>query len=106
MRLLKTVFITLFFILAITFAIKNQESISIQYYFVNEVWAMPLFLLVFISVLLGILVAGFGGVFSGFILKHEIKRQQKTILELENELNSLRNLPIMESKQPYEEELD
>ena len=103
MRLLKTVFVTLFFIAAITFAIKNQESVSLQYYFINdEVWTMPLFLLVFLSILLGILVAGFGGVFTGFKLKQEIKRQQKTILELEDELNSLRNLPIMESKQPYE----
>ncbi|MEW6616643.1 MAG: LapA family protein [Thermodesulfobacteriota bacterium] len=102
MRLLKTVFVTLFFIAAITFAIKNQESVSLQYYFINEVWTMPIFLLVFISILVGVLVAGFGGVFSGFKLKQEIKRQQKTILELEDELNSLRNLPIMESKQSYE----
>jgi len=102
MRLLKTVFVTLFFITAITFAIKNQESVSLQYYFVNEVLTMPLFLLVFISILLGILIAGFGCVFTSFKLKQEIKRQQKTILELEDELNSLRNLPIMESKQPYE----
>jgi uncharacterized integral membrane protein len=102
MRLLKTVFITLFFIAAITFAIKNQEPVSLQYYFIEEVWTMPLFLLVFISILVGILVAGFGGVFAGFKLKHKIKRQQKTILELEDELNSLRNLPIIESRNPYE----
>lgn len=98
MRLLKTVFVALLFIIAITFAIKNQEPVSLRCYFVDGSWTMPLFLLIFFSVLIGILIAGVAGVFAGFKLKYEIRRYQKMILELEKELNSLRNLPITESK--------
>ncbi|MFH2012788.1 MAG: LapA family protein [Pseudomonadota bacterium] len=103
MRLLKTVLITLFFIIAITFAIKNQESVSLQYYFFdNVVGPMPLFLLVFFSILVGVLITGVGCFFTSFKLKQDIKRQQKIISEQEKELYSLRNMPIMESKHPYE----
>jgi uncharacterized integral membrane protein len=100
MRLLKTVFITALFIVGLTFAYKNQESVSIQYYFMQEVWTVPLFLLIFFSVLIGVFIAAIGGVYSGFKLKRDIKRQQKIILELEDELSSLRNMPIIESKRP------
>jgi lipopolysaccharide assembly protein A len=102
MRLLKTIFMTLLFILAITFAMKNQETVSLRYYFTTELWTVPLFILVFVSVLVGILIAGMGSFFSGVKLKQEIRRKQKTILELQKELNSLRNLPLTESKRSDE----
>ncbi|MDY7030953.1 MAG: LapA family protein [Thermodesulfobacteriota bacterium] len=98
MRLLKTIFITFLFILAITFATKNLESVTIRYYYFEDIWTTPLFLVVFISVLAGILIAGVVGAYSRFTLKQEVKRHKKKILELEKELNSLRNLPITESK--------
>ena len=96
MKYLKTVLVTLLFIVAITFATKNLESVTVRYYFFEEIWTTPLFLLVFVSVLLGILIAGMAGILSRFTLKQEIKRSKKKILELEKELNYLRNLPITE----------
>jgi len=104
MKFLKTIFIAILFVIAITFAIKNQDSIELKYYFIDGVWTMPLFLLIFFSVLLGILIAGFAGFFAGFKLKYEIRKYKKTLLELEKELNSLRNLPITESKSQEEHE--
>ncbi|MDY6853528.1 MAG: LapA family protein [Thermodesulfobacteriota bacterium] len=98
MKLLKTIFITALFIIGLTFAYKNQESVSVEYYFIEQTWTVPLFLLIFFSILIGVLIAGIGGVYSGFKLKHEIKRQQKIILELEDELSSLRNTPITDFK--------
>ena len=100
MKLLKTIFITALFVVGLTFAYKNQESVSIQYYFIEQVWTVPLFLLIFFSTLIGVFIAAIGGVYSGFKLKREIKRQQKIILELEDELSSLRNMPITDSRRP------
>ena len=102
MRLLKTIFMTLLFILAITFAMKNQEAVSLQYYFTRELWTVPLFVLVFVSVLVGVLIAGLGSFLSGVKLKQEIRRKQKTILELQKEVDSFRNLPLTESKRSNE----
>jgi len=104
MKFLKTALIVILFIVAITFAIKNQDPVSLRYYFFEGAWTMPLFLLIFFCVLIGILIAGAVGVFAGFKLKYEIKRNKKTILELENELNSLRTLPITASKGQDEED--
>ena len=100
MKLLKTVFITALFIIGLTFAYKNQESVSVEYYFIEQTWTVPLFLLIFFSILIGVLIAGIGAVYSGLKLKREIKKKQKIILELEDELSSLRNMPLTDSKRP------
>jgi len=99
MKFSKTILIMVLFIIAITFAIKNQAPISLKYYFFEGTLTMPLFLLIFFSMLTGVLIAGGAGVFAGFKLKYEIRKYKKVILELEEELNSLRNLPITESNE-------
>ena len=47
-----------------------------------------------VSFLLGILVAGFYGIFERFKLKKQIKGLVNSSKEKDKELNSLRNLPI------------
>ena len=102
MKFFKMVLIVIVFLIAITFATKNQETISLRYYFFDGSLTMPLFLLIFLALLTGILLAGCAGVFAGFKLKYEIRRHKKMIFELEKELSSLRNLPITEPEDPEE----
>jgi uncharacterized integral membrane protein len=59
---------------------------------------MAFYLVVIIAFLIGIFVAGFLGIFERFRLKREIKRLAKENKEKEKELNSYRNLPIVEEK--------
>ena len=103
MKFMKTASILILFILVITFALKNQVTVSLQYYFLDGPLKMPLYLLIFFSILVGFLIAGSAGVFTGFRLKYEIRSYKKTIHALEEELNSLRNLPITESEKQDEE---
>jgi len=56
---------------------------------------MAFYLVVIIAFLIGILVAGFLGIFERFRLKREIKRLSKENKEKDKELNSYRNLPIV-----------
>jgi len=59
---------------------------------------MAFYLVMIIAFLIGVLVAGFFGIFERFRLKKEIKRLSKETKEKDKELNSYRNLPIVEEK--------
>ena len=59
---------------------------------------MAFYLVVIIAFLMGVFVAGFLGIFERFRLKKEMKRLSKENKEKDNELNSYRNLPIVEEK--------
>ena len=59
---------------------------------------MAFYLVVIIAFLIGVFVAGFLGIFERFRLKKEIKRLSKENKEKDKELNSYRNLPIVEEK--------
>jgi len=59
---------------------------------------MAFYLVVIMAFLIGILVAGFLGIFERFRLKRVIKGLSMENKEKEKELNSYRNLPIVEEK--------
>ena len=56
------------------------------------------YLVVIIAFLVGVFVAGLLGIFERFRLKREIRRLSKENKEKDKELNSYRNLPIVEEK--------
>jgi uncharacterized integral membrane protein len=59
---------------------------------------MAFYLVVIIAFLVGVFVAGFLGIFERFRLKREMKRLSKENKEKDKELNSYRNLPIVDEK--------
>jgi len=59
---------------------------------------MAFYFVIIIVFLLGILIASLYGIFERFKLKKEIRILSKEKREKDKELNSLRNLPIVESK--------
>ncbi|UCE34054.1 MAG: LapA family protein [Deltaproteobacteria bacterium] len=59
---------------------------------------MAFYLVVIIAFLIGVFVAGLLGIFERFRLKREIKRLSKENKEKDKELNSYRNLPIVEEE--------
>ena len=59
---------------------------------------MAFYLVMITAFLIGVLVAGFFGIFERFRLKREIKRLSKENKEKDKELNSYRNLPIVEER--------
>ncbi len=97
MRILKALFIGILFILAIIFATENTHEVGINYYGLMPVH-VPLFLVVFASVMIGVFFAGILASIEQFRLKREINRLKKVKLTQEKELNSLRNLPLESSE--------
>lgn len=92
-RLIKTVAITLLFIVGITFAMKNNHEVTLRYYFGWESPPMPVFLLAVFSVLLGVLLAGFGFLMDQWSLKKALREKARQIQALEGELRPHREGP-------------
>ena len=93
MRILKTLFIGVLFLIALIFAAENTGPVEIHYYGIVPI-QIPLFLVVFVAILLGILIAGLVSSFDKFKLKREMNRLKRVVRTQEEELNSLRNLPL------------
>jgi uncharacterized integral membrane protein len=89
-RLIKTIAITLLFIVGITFAMENNSWVILRYYFGLESPPIPVFLLVAFSVLLGVLLAGFGFLLDQWSLKKALREKEREIAALQIELQPYR----------------
>ena len=89
MRLIKTLIVAVLFILAITFALQNQQAVTLNYYGLIPPFSVPVFLLVFFSVLVGILIAGFGDIYVRYSLRMRARRCEKQLKACRKELETL-----------------
>lgn len=86
----KTIFFTLLFILGITFAMENTGWVVLRYYFGLETPPIPIFLLVLFSVLLGVFLAGVGFIIDEWSLRKALREKEREIASLEKELQPYR----------------
>lgn len=86
----KTIFLTLLFILGITFAMENTGWVVLRYYFGLETPPIPIFLLVLFSVLLGVCLAGAGFIIDEWSLRKTLREKEREIASLEKELQPYR----------------
>jgi len=98
LKLLKNVIIAAICLAAIAFGLKNHETVTVKYYLHDESIDIPLYLLLFISVFIGMMIGGIEGFFEKMKGRKTIKKIKKELYQKEKELTSLRNLPITESK--------
>jgi len=105
MRHVKAIVSILVMLLVVIIVVENLEQLSktltlrIDLLFWGaKTGPMAFYLVVIIAFLVGIFVAGLLGIFERFRLKGEIKRLAKENKEKDKELNSYRNLPIVEQE--------
>ena len=82
----KTIFLTLLFILGITFATENTGWVVLRYYFGLETPPIPIFLLVLFSVLSGVFLAGVGFLIDERSLKKALREKEREITSLQKEM--------------------
>ncbi len=98
-KVLKTIFLTLLFILGITFSMENTGWVVLRYYFGLETPPLPLFLLVLFSVLLGVCLTGAGFLLDERSLRRALREKERQIASLENELRPYREqIPRMKDE--------
>ncbi len=101
MKHIKAVFIILFLLLVVIVAVQNYVPMTtmvkfkVDLLFVSfETPNTPLFIIIIISFVLGVLFTGLYGLGEHLKQRREIKSLLKEIEERDKELSSLRNLPV------------
>ena len=101
MKHLRLVLIILFVLLIIVVAVQNYAAMATTVtfrlnllFFNHETPPMSIYLIVVIAFLLGVVFTGFYGITERFRLKREIKMLKKEFMGKDQELQSLRNLPV------------
>jgi putative membrane protein len=105
MKHLKAIISIILMLLAVILIVENIAQLSQKlflrvdlYFWEWETEPMAFYFVIIIAFLLGVLIASFYGIFERFKLKKEIKTISRQKRESDKELNSLRNLPIVEDK--------
>lgn len=101
MKHIKAILIILFVLLIITVAVQNNSVMATKVTFSlnllvfhHQTPPMSLYSVVIIAFLLGVLFMGFYGIAERFRLKKEIKALMRESRGKDQELQSLRNLPV------------
>jgi len=90
MGLIRGVVFFVLLLAGIGFAIRNDQPISLKYYFDWVSPPLPLFLWAFLFLLLGLVLSGVGAFISKLGLYSRIRQRKKTIAELEQRRNRLK----------------
>jgi len=105
MKHIKAIISIVLMLLAVVLIVENLAQLSQQltlkvdlYFWDWNTEPMAFYFVIIIVFLLGILIASLYGIFERFKLKKEIRAISREKREKDKELNSLRNLPIVESK--------
>ena len=91
-RILTIAIFVLVFALGAAFSAKNTVETTIDYYFSTV--SMPLSVVIIVSLVIGILIGASAIYVSNLRLRYENKRLNKKLASSEQELNSLRILPL------------
>lgn len=88
-KFIKSVFLTLLFIVGITFSMENTEPLVLRY-MGYETPPIHLYLLILLSVFFGVLVAGIGFMIDQRSLKKAVRNKNQEIESLERESSTIR----------------
>lgn len=91
-RILTIAFFVTVFVIGAAFSAKNTSAVTIDFYF--STITLPLSVIIIFSLVIGIVIGALA-IFAGTLsLRYENRRIQKQLATAEQELNSLRILPI------------
>ena len=101
MKHIKAIIVILFLLLVVILAVQNYEALStpisfkINLLFMNaESSGLPVFLIAIITFLVGVICTWLYGISERLAARRQVKILMKDVKNKEEELNSLRNLPV------------
>jgi len=95
MRIIYLILVIVFALFIVTFSQQNLTPIHLQYYDFLKT-DVPIYLLIFISLLFGVIITGFWGIVERFRLNRTIRRLNKIVRDLRKELNANEMPPIID----------
>ena len=100
MKIFYLILVIVFAFFIVTFSHFNADPVTIRYYNVKDV-EVPVYVLIFAALLLGVIITWFLGVMERFRLNRTISRLNKTIRDLRKEIRVNEPPPIIEeSRKP------
>jgi uncharacterized integral membrane protein len=96
------ILVIVFALFIVTFSQQNLESIQLKYYdYLKHIPPVPVYLLIFISLLVGVIITAFWGVVERFRLNRTIRNLNRLVRDLRKELHAHEAPPIInEQKTP------
>jgi uncharacterized integral membrane protein len=105
MKTVKAIAVVLLFVLMVIFVAQNDDKLSIPVDFQLNLYIkdintgqIPLYSILLLCFFGGIFITGIVAWIHLIRLKGQVKRLTKDLQEKEKELNSLRNLPVLEKE--------
>jgi uncharacterized integral membrane protein len=100
----KIIFFAVILAVCLFFFQQNTDQVTIRFglspvkeYQFFEVSKVPLYIVILLSIVLGILMGGLGDLYRRFQLGRSLRQKQRTIDRLEKEIQSLRGPELVES---------
>jgi uncharacterized integral membrane protein len=100
MNYVKLVAFVFVFILAVSFAAQNTQSVTLRYYFSWETPLFPMYLLMFIPFFIGTVVGSLVGLGARLCLKNTVKELTKSNKKLGENLKQLQEAQISREYEP------
>lgn len=91
MKFAKFIIITLLSVVAVTFSLSNRSHVLISFFPLSFTIELPLFLVMFISFLAGIILGGTSSLMNNLKLRRANKSARKQAVKLEKELDTLKS---------------
>jgi len=105
MRIIYLILTILFILFSVTFSQMNSAPVRLQYYFLQTKYldvVVPAYMLIFVSLLGGVIITGFWGIVERFRLNRTISRLNRNIRDLRKELRTNGAPPIIDGQKMYE----
>jgi uncharacterized integral membrane protein len=101
MKHVKAIIVILFLLILVIVAVQNYQALTTSIifkvnlrFFKAETPNLPIFLIAIVSFLIGVFCLWIYGISERLDYRRQIKMLMKDVREKEQELNSLRNLPV------------
>jgi len=95
MKIVYTIVVVLLILFVITFSLANTFPVRLQYLDLIDV-TVPVYLLIFICFLAGVVFTGFMGIVERFRMSRTINQLNRTIRELRREIRSAEPPPVLD----------
>jgi uncharacterized integral membrane protein len=99
MRIIYLIFVIVLALFIVTFSQQNLMQVRLQYYDFLKIPPVPVYLLIFVSVLFGVIITGFWGIVERFRLNRTIRRLNKVVRDLRRELHASEAPPIIDEQE-------
>jgi uncharacterized integral membrane protein len=97
-RIIYLILVIIFALFIVTFSQQNLTPVHLQYYNYLNIPPVPTYLLIFVSLLLGVIITGFWGIVERFRLNRTIRRLNKLVRDLRRELHASKAPPMIDEQ--------